>query len=404
MAQIGWIDFSPTHRDRVGSVLDLLGSSGVVDELGVGTLRDAIADTLFPGISTIQTRAKYFFIIPYILREYQDLKPQLRRDRSAALYLRTRENEIMWALAEKHGHKEGKGVIGISKKKPAELARRPSAIYWNGLHSYRFILTGGLALDPFLKARSGRSVESLLASTPESDDQGADDRDHDYENLFRIKVPRKRGWGKDLDLPLDPEEAGFFRDRIKELAGDCLIGHLAEDDRFWMICQAKDRFRDFSWAAMELPVKGDWKNQVRLAHDFSLLMHGAHIFYNGLLQTGKFGANPYQEDWEQWRKTLPTMMIDFQKFDMEELFRMATRKAEFVEAWWTQARKGFPDRKVLTELIRIQELQNKGPKARLNGQKFGDVVQDEWIGLDHLEYRYGNAKTILQDIREGLAA
>ena len=32
MAQIGWIDFSPDHRDRVAAVLDMLKPEGVVDE------------------------------------------------------------------------------------------------------------------------------------------------------------------------------------------------------------------------------------------------------------------------------------------------------------------------------------------------------------------------------------
>ena len=75
MASLGWIHFSPTHRQHVGSVLDLLRPEGMVDELGLGTMRDALANALFPGISTIQTRAKYFFLIPYILYDYQNLPP-----------------------------------------------------------------------------------------------------------------------------------------------------------------------------------------------------------------------------------------------------------------------------------------------------------------------------------------
>jgi hypothetical protein len=67
MANIGWIDFSPADRAKVGTVLDLLKPEGMVDELGIGIIRDALANLMFPGISTIQTRAKYFFIIPYIL-------------------------------------------------------------------------------------------------------------------------------------------------------------------------------------------------------------------------------------------------------------------------------------------------------------------------------------------------
>jgi hypothetical protein len=60
MASVGWIDFSSEHRDKVRTVIDLLKTQGVVDELGIGIIRDSFADRLFPGVSTIQTRAKYF--------------------------------------------------------------------------------------------------------------------------------------------------------------------------------------------------------------------------------------------------------------------------------------------------------------------------------------------------------
>lgn len=55
--QIGWVDFSKTERDKVVSILRLLGTQTALDELGIGTVRDAFSDMLFPGISTLQTRA-----------------------------------------------------------------------------------------------------------------------------------------------------------------------------------------------------------------------------------------------------------------------------------------------------------------------------------------------------------
>jgi hypothetical protein len=53
------------------SVLHALNESEAVDELGIGLIRDGFSDILFPGSSTIQTRAKYFFITPYILIEME---------------------------------------------------------------------------------------------------------------------------------------------------------------------------------------------------------------------------------------------------------------------------------------------------------------------------------------------
>jgi len=60
VSAIGWVDFSSEHRDKVKSVIDLLSTPGVIDELGIGVIRDSFSDSLFPGVSTIQTRAKYF--------------------------------------------------------------------------------------------------------------------------------------------------------------------------------------------------------------------------------------------------------------------------------------------------------------------------------------------------------
>ncbi len=99
-ATLGWIDFTRADRARVGTVLDMLKPEGMVDELGLSTIRDAIANQLFPGISTIQTRAKYFFIVPYILSDFQHLPSNSRKKRNAAQYLEKREYEIMWELAK----------------------------------------------------------------------------------------------------------------------------------------------------------------------------------------------------------------------------------------------------------------------------------------------------------------
>ena len=69
--QLGWIDFSTTERNKVLSILDLLSEKGTLDELGISPIRDGFANIFFPGTSTIQTRAKYFFIIPYEMKELE---------------------------------------------------------------------------------------------------------------------------------------------------------------------------------------------------------------------------------------------------------------------------------------------------------------------------------------------
>ena len=52
-------------------VIDLFGEKATRDELGLGGVRDAFADLLLPGTTTIQTVAKYFLFVPWM---YMDLE------------------------------------------------------------------------------------------------------------------------------------------------------------------------------------------------------------------------------------------------------------------------------------------------------------------------------------------
>ena len=71
IVQLGWIDFSKTERSKILSVLDLLQENGTLDELGIAPVRDGFSNIFFPGTSTIQTRAKYFLIVPYALKDLE---------------------------------------------------------------------------------------------------------------------------------------------------------------------------------------------------------------------------------------------------------------------------------------------------------------------------------------------
>ena len=99
-AGFGWIDFSNAQRQKVFSVIDLLSEGGTVDELGIGSIRDAIADWLFPGISTIQTRPKYFIILTDILKEYIRQHNEGKKIIGLDDFFKKEEHRIMNILAK----------------------------------------------------------------------------------------------------------------------------------------------------------------------------------------------------------------------------------------------------------------------------------------------------------------
>ena len=61
---LSWVDHDSAARERSLRILALFQEKETRDELGLGGVRDAFADRLFPGTSTIQTRLRYMLFVP----------------------------------------------------------------------------------------------------------------------------------------------------------------------------------------------------------------------------------------------------------------------------------------------------------------------------------------------------
>jgi hypothetical protein len=70
-------------------VVDAFREHDTRDELGIGSVRDAFADMLFPGTSTIMTRARYFLLVPWTYQRLEEL-----RIGSADIAARARKAEL----------------------------------------------------------------------------------------------------------------------------------------------------------------------------------------------------------------------------------------------------------------------------------------------------------------------
>ena len=124
--QLGWIDFSKEDRQKAMDVINLLSEQGAVDELGIGIVRDAFANYFFPGTSTIQTRAKYFLIVPYILKEAVDGRYGKNINKiMKAIDLEEKECGIRFLKANQNAE----GIIGKRVLPKGWVARKPSDIY-----------------------------------------------------------------------------------------------------------------------------------------------------------------------------------------------------------------------------------------------------------------------------------
>ena len=128
VSTLTWLDFSEHERRKALDVIDLFREKDTRDELGIGTVRDALADLLFPGTSTIQTRARYFLFVPWV---YRRLERQRSAVADAARLARRAELNLIDALAIGG---ETDGVIGIEARQT--LKRLPSNVFWQGLAAW----------------------------------------------------------------------------------------------------------------------------------------------------------------------------------------------------------------------------------------------------------------------------
>lgn len=88
-SSLTWLDYSEHERRKMLDVVHLFQEKDTRDELGIGTVRDAFADLLFPGTSTIQRRARYFLFVPWM---YINLEK--RKTPSNSINKRSRDEEI----------------------------------------------------------------------------------------------------------------------------------------------------------------------------------------------------------------------------------------------------------------------------------------------------------------------
>src|SRR2546430_10625723 len=107
MSAFAWLSYSESERRKALDVISFFREQDTRDELGIGAIRDAFADLLFPGTSTIQTRARYFLFIPWI---YLDLERRAVSSASISRHARANEIRLIAALAEPGA---ADGPIGI---------------------------------------------------------------------------------------------------------------------------------------------------------------------------------------------------------------------------------------------------------------------------------------------------
>lgn len=392
---LGWIDFSKSERNKVLSVLDLLTETGTLDELGIAPIRDGFSNLFFPGTSTIQTRAKYFLIIPYALKDLE-----YSSETNPNRLLRVFDDAQRWCgqkLLENGIDTEG--IIGNrSLRQNRWVKRTPADIYWAGLRNYGIFIGGNLSLTEYIRAMCAlkgqkTTLKNLGNRNDNAEENEADDKD--AGNLFRMqfwKLPTYTlDWKEKLNIALTAEEGVFLKSQIISSYPDSILAYILKNNVTEVLnCES---FLDLINLMDAVPEQ--IKEDYALACDFSAFLFVLRTVYNIIVSDGKNEAA--ETEWQIQTERLPELT----GVDLESIFsRLDIRGNVFLCRFLLKAQELMRHGDLEGLKVEIKRRERELKQSRAKTMHPGEFDPSAWFGGGLLDYRFGNAKVIIRDIFE----
>jgi hypothetical protein len=402
---IGWLDHSEEQQRRMREVIDLFSETDSRDELGIGAVRDAFSDLLFPGLSTIQTRARYFFFIPWV---YLELEGQRVPAGQIGQKAKQRQTQLIYAL-EAGG--ESEGVIGIDARE--DLKRLADTVYWNGLGVFDLRrYQGGLGDYRRNIGRFYRQVDAFAGYE-------AEQIDIERPTNWHPALPAQPdGLFKETTLALTVDEAHFLRERIVTADPGSLLAH------YLLAGQPVEDTIALPWDGVDFDgLPDELAKRVRYGRWFSELFWGAALLYNFLLAKeatqrklqsgGVERVEHYQDRLDDWAALVTARRFEFEAVQRDDFWRfvfhsgarVTAKTRRFLDQWFDVALEpgeSLATNTAVHQLIGDREQDLKRGLARLSNPRQLEI----WGGVSgagQLNYRWGTARVIINDIIDGLA-
>jgi hypothetical protein len=384
-----WLAYSEREQQSAQNLASSLSERETRDELGIGSIRDAIADRLFPGTSTLQSRARYFLFIPWVFQNLERHPKGRARERSDQA-----ERNLIAALRLSD---DTRGLVG---SRTALVERLPSSIYWSGLR-----VLGIRRVARPLSAYFRWLDDPRRVSRVARDDDGVP-----IEGVVRT------WWDR---LPASPEDfPGSAAFTLSQAESQYLTGRVVAATPyptmlgFLFDAGHANAEAPFPWqhpqsSSMPAGVCDD----LEIAEHFSLIHYGAALLYNQLIAEARSDEERSDEYRDQVRAWQTENTSAIQGFDLGRVWQLASRSSasarRFVEDWRKVVIKadGQPlaDDRAARELLTSREVRVKGKER----SRIANPFRVEWNGASgsaRLDYRWGAAvHRIALDVAEGRA-
>lgn len=233
--QLGYVHLNKTEQAK--QILAMRrAEQGAIDELGIGSIRDALADRMFPGISTLHQHAKYFALLPQV---YQKVWERARRTEGISLRQVQQmiiEEEISMTRCLSRNTPNASGITGADSLRSSNqfVKYDPTYIYNSALRTYGF-----LQVDPRISIASAILYSARQwQERPERMKTEAEDVANDAQEVANdrpfCEFPRELGYKfpDECHLDVNLAERAYIKDHMLATpqVRASLLGYLLEHD------------------------------------------------------------------------------------------------------------------------------------------------------------------------------
>ncbi|MYD98117.1 MAG: hypothetical protein F4X98_12135, partial [Gammaproteobacteria bacterium] len=206
---LAWLDYSQADQRRAREIVAMFSQPESRDELGLGGIRDALSDTLFPGTSVLLTRARYFLFVPWLFREGER---RGYRGPRLVTWVDGRERRLIGAL---QSGGDTAGLIGQRAGPAVQIL--PSTIYWNSLRRFGILRHDGTIAQAAGHRQTSRPAADATEYLEASDAVWAPSIPPPPDDFFRLD---------ECDFALTHDEATWLAERIVDAVPDTLLQFL----------------------------------------------------------------------------------------------------------------------------------------------------------------------------------
>jgi len=399
-SSITWLDHDGAARDRSLRLLSFFKAPESRDELGIGSVRDAISDQLFPGTSTIHTRLRYFFFIPWLYIEIEAKGTTASRFPAAG-----REAEIrLMTYLDKNEPSDAWGITG--RRSRSELKRLPSSVYWAALGNWGFRTHSGSQQQHFAIAERLKTTKTVRSKRIEIEYESGEQQGLWHPELKKLTP---KGFPENAQLALTRLESEFLLDRWSRSHSDSLLTWLAVNS------SPQDNFKEVN-AIWEHPKFADfpdrYKTLLKHCRRFDALIQGAARLYNlqlARLEQREDLIKKHGDALIEWENSEVHLLEGWSLAEFwisvgENGYMVPIRTQDFVTRWFAlvmEKRSGFGSYRPALDLIERRERELKGGRSRFSNK----AARASWggeAGLNRLNFRWSIAQSMLGEWREGM--